>query len=101
MSEQNETGRISQIIGPVVDIRFETSQASGLKLPHIHEALEVVREGGKRLTLEVQQHIGENTVRCIAMDRRIAPGHEGTCYGKSHYHAHGQPSERKADERNR
>ena len=68
MSEQNETGRISQIIGPVVDIRFATPQASGLKLPHIHEALEVVREGGKRLTLEVQQHIGENTVRCIAMD---------------------------------
>lgn len=68
MSEQNETGRISQIIGPVVDIRFENPQGSGLKLPHIHEAVGVEREGGKVLTLEVQQHIGENTVRCIAMD---------------------------------
>lgn len=68
MSEQNEAGRISQIIGPVVDIRFERTEKNDLKLPHIYEAVRVRRDNGRDLILEVQQHIGESTVRCIAMD---------------------------------
>ena len=59
-------GRISQIIGPVVDVYFDiVSDAAVQELPCIHDAL-VVEKGG--LILEVQQHIGEDTVRCIAMD---------------------------------
>ena len=62
-------GRISQIIGPVVDVHFELENAVEEKLlPSIHEALTVERPGGLALTIEVQQHIGEDTVRCIAMD---------------------------------
>ena len=62
----NLKGHISQIIGPVVDVHFpESSQAD---LPGIHEALTVEREGGRKLIIEVQQHIGEDTVRCVAMD---------------------------------
>ena len=60
-------GKISQIIGPVVDVHFELGSADEEKiLPSIHDALVV--EGGKELIIEVQQHIGEDTVRCIAMD---------------------------------
>jgi F-type H+/Na+-transporting ATPase subunit beta len=59
-----KTGRISQVIGPVVDVTFENTQ----ELPNIHEALEVVTTSGNRLVLEVQQHMGEDTVRTIAMD---------------------------------
>ncbi|MBR5043142.1 MAG: F0F1 ATP synthase subunit beta [Bacteroidales bacterium] len=63
-------GKISQIIGPVVDVHFESDGQAGasVKLPSIHEALEVDVEGGRKLVLEVQQHIGEDTVRCVAMD---------------------------------
>lgn len=58
-------GEIIQIIGPVIDISFEKS---GEGLPAIHDALEVERDDGTRLIIECQQHIGENTARCIAMD---------------------------------
>ena len=58
-------GYISQVIGPVVDITYDLA---GQKLPEINEALKVVRKNGKNLILEVQQHIGENTVRTVAMD---------------------------------
>lgn len=58
-------GEIIQIIGPVVDVSFEKE---GGQLPEIYEALEVVREGKESLIIECQQHIGENTVRCVAMD---------------------------------
>ncbi len=62
-------GRISQIIGPVVDVFFETDGQSPDKvLPQIHEALEVTHPDGRRIIVEVQQHIGEDTVRCVAMD---------------------------------
>ena len=54
-------GHISQVIGPVVDVRFEPGE-----LPPIYNALEIDRDGGK-LTLEVAQHLGENAVRCVAM----------------------------------
>lgn len=61
-------GRISQIIGPVVDVHFENESGSSDNLPKIHEALEVKRPDGKSLIIEVQQHIGENTVRGVSMD---------------------------------
>lgn len=58
-------GKIVQVIGPVVDISFDKE---GSKLPEIHDALEIKREGSENLVVECQQHIGENTVRAIAMD---------------------------------
>ena len=56
-------GTVTQIIGPVVDVRFDPSTGSGqVKLPPIKSALEVkVKEG--RLVLEVAQHLGLNLVR--------------------------------------
>ena len=57
-------GKIVQIIGPVVDVRFEGDS----QLPTILNALEVKREDGSRLVLEVAQHLGEDTARCVAMD---------------------------------
>ena len=62
------TGRISQIIGPVVDVHFHLDSRQEAALPSIHEALEVTRPDGRKLVVEVQQHIGEDTVRCVAMD---------------------------------
>ena len=61
-------GHISQVIGPVVDIYFEGKEATELTLPSIHDALEIKRPNGRKLIVEVQQHIGENTVRTVAMD---------------------------------
>lgn len=58
-------GKIIQVIGPVVDVSFELN---GGKLPSIFDALEITREDGQVLIVECQQHIGENTVRTIAMD---------------------------------
>ena len=57
------TGAVVQVIGPVVDVEF-----GGERLPEILDALEIDREGGNRLVLEVQQSLGNSTVRCIAMD---------------------------------
>jgi len=59
------TGKISQIIGPVVDVTFEKQ---GVEMPDIFDALEIIRNDGTRLVVECQQHIGEKTVRTIAMD---------------------------------
>ena len=59
------TGKITQIIGPVVDVSYE---AEGSQLPDINNALHVDLGEGKRLVLETQQHLGENRVRAIAMD---------------------------------
>ena len=58
-------GKITQVIGPVVDVTFE---GKGNKVPEIYTALSVKRHDGTALMLEVEQHIGENTVRCVAMD---------------------------------
>ncbi|GAB6011558.1 F0F1 ATP synthase subunit beta [Viscerimonas tarda] len=60
-------GHISQIIGPVVDVYFDT-QNDASQLPKIYDALEVKKADGKILIVEVQQHIGEDTVRAVAMD---------------------------------
>ncbi|MBQ8399894.1 MAG: F0F1 ATP synthase subunit beta [Clostridia bacterium] len=54
-------GKITQVIGPVVDVRFEDGQ-----LPELLNALEI-ENGGQTMTVEVAQHIGDNVVRCIAM----------------------------------
>lgn len=62
---KEKVGYISQIIGPVVDVSFEVS---GDELPKIYEALEIERENGTKLVIECQQHIGEHTIRAIAMD---------------------------------
>ncbi|MDD2960744.1 MAG: F0F1 ATP synthase subunit beta [Muribaculaceae bacterium] len=58
-------GKITQVIGPVVDVTFE---GEGNAVPAIYTALKVVREDGAELMLEVEQHIGEDTVRCVAME---------------------------------
>ena len=63
------TGRISQIIGPVVDVYFDLSGEDAARdLPRIHDALVIKRKDGRQLIVEVQQHIGEDTVRTVAMD---------------------------------
>ncbi|HYW94220.1 MAG TPA: F0F1 ATP synthase subunit beta [Bacteroidales bacterium] len=59
------SGEIIQVIGPVVDVSFEKS---GADLPNIHDALTIKRSDGSTLIIECQQHIGEHTVRAIAMD---------------------------------
>jgi len=58
-------GKITQIIGPVVDVAFNMK---GSKLPKIYDGLIVTRPDGTEITLEVQQHLGEDTVRTVAMD---------------------------------
>ena len=58
------TGKVSQIIGPVVDVEFNSQDGA---LPKIYDSLEVNNNGNK-LVLEVQSHVGENTVRTISMD---------------------------------
>ncbi|MBR6053957.1 MAG: F0F1 ATP synthase subunit beta [Bacteroidales bacterium] len=65
--KDNLTGHISQIVGPVVDVHFDL-KGEGASLPEIGEALEIQRSNGKILVVEVQQHIGEDTVRTVAMD---------------------------------
>jgi F-type H+-transporting ATPase subunit beta len=57
-------GKIKQVIGAVVDVQFPNQKA----LPEIYNALEITRPGGQKLVLEVQQHLGEDSVRAIAMD---------------------------------
>ena len=60
-ADKQGTGQVLQVIGAVVDVAFDQAQ-----LPHILDALEVEREGS-RLVLEVQQHLGDDVARCIAM----------------------------------
>ena len=77
------TGHISQIIGPVVDVHFTIPEDQQSRLPSIHEALQVPRPDGSTLTIEVQQHIGEETVRTVAMDSTdgLRRGMEVRCTG--------------------
>ena len=60
MSEKKHIGYVSQVIGPVIDVRFDD------ELPNILNAIEI-RIGERRLTAEVSAHVGDNIVRCIAM----------------------------------
>ena len=62
MAETN-TGKITQIIGAVLDVKFSQGQ-----LPAINDAVVITRKDGSKLTVEVSQHLGDDTVRCIAMD---------------------------------
>ena len=57
-------GKISRVIGPVIDVSFD----HGVELPEIMGALEVVKADGTKVVLEIQQHIGNDSVRSIAMD---------------------------------
>src|SRR6202030_4812524 len=74
----NQTGRIAQVIGAVVDVKFEG------ELPAILNALETNNQGN-RLILEVAQHLGESTVRTIAMDtsERLVRGQEVSDTGQA------------------
>lgn len=76
MAEKN-IGKIVQVIGPVLDIQFEAE-----KLPNLLNAIEIDNDG-KRLVAEVAQHIGDDTVRCIAMDATdgLVRGHEAVDTG--------------------
>jgi len=56
-------GIVKQVIGPVVDIQFDEDQ-----LPEIFNAIKIEKQDGSTLVLEAQQHLGENIVRCVAMD---------------------------------
>ena len=58
-------GTVTQVIGPVIDVTFEGGKDN---IPPIYSALKVEREDGQELILEVEQHIGEDTVRCVAME---------------------------------
>ena len=68
-------GKIVQVMGPVVDVEFEDGD-----LPYIKDALEV-DNNGKRCVMEVAQHIGNNTVRCImlAASEGLMQGYGGYC----------------------
>src|SRR5438309_6263484 len=67
MTEMQKTGKVTQVIGPVVDVEFPPGG-----LPEIYTALTLSNPGisdkSDNLTVEVAQHLGENTARCIAMD---------------------------------
>ena len=63
MSEK--LGKIAQVIGPVVDVSFDVEKND---LPAIYTSLKVERPDSTELLLEVEQHVGEHTVRCVAMD---------------------------------
>ena len=58
----NNVGKITQIIGAVLDIKFSDGN-----LPEINEAISITRTNGEELVVEVAQHLGDDTVRCIAM----------------------------------
>jgi F-type H+-transporting ATPase subunit beta len=60
---EKHVGKIAQIIGPVLDIRFENKH-----LPNLYNAIDIPLSNGEKVVAEVAQHIGDNAVRCIAMD---------------------------------
>ena len=60
-------GKITQVIGPVVDVSFE-----GGKLPNILDALELTKDNGQKVVLEVHQHLGEDPVRTIPMPSSLS-----------------------------
>ncbi len=72
-------GIVKQVIGPVVDLEFENGE-----LPEIHNAVKIGRSEGADLVLEVQLHLGENMVRCVAMDATegLTRGTEGLDTGE-------------------
>ncbi len=75
------TGKVAQVIGPVVDVSFDQE---GAILPNIYDALEVTKPNGEKIILECQQHLGEDRVRTVAMD-----GTEGLVRGMEVIHLDG------------
>ena len=67
MADRN-VGKITQIIGAVLDVKFQEGQ-----LPEINDAIEITRKEGGKLVIEVAQHLGDDTVRCIAMGVALGP----------------------------
>ena len=59
---EHSIGKITQIIGAVLDIKF----ADG-NLPEINDAIRITRKDGSTLVVEVAQHLGDDTVRCISL----------------------------------
>ena len=59
---ENSIGKVTQIIGAVLDIKFVEGN-----LPEINDAIRITRKDGSTLVVEVAQHLGDDTVRCIAM----------------------------------
>ena len=76
------TGKITQIIGAVLDIKFTEGH-----LPAIYEAINITRKNGENLVVEVAQHLGDETVRCIAMGPTdgLVRGMEAVAYRSSDY----------------
>mgnify|MGYP000891782515 CR=1 FL=1 len=62
MADKTVIGKITQVVGAVLDIKFKEGE-----LPQINEAIRITRTDGSNLTVEVAQHLGDDTVRCIAM----------------------------------
>lgn len=65
MANTTNIGKVTQVIGPVVDVSFE---GEGKRLPAILDALELTKPNGQKVILECQQHLGEDRVRTIAME---------------------------------
>ena len=74
---ENIKGKIVQVVGPVVDVQFNDGE-----LPKLNEAIKIDNHG-EELIIEVSEHIGDNTVRCIAMDTTdgLIRGMEATATG--------------------
>ena len=62
MADKTVFGKVTQIVGAVLDVKFKEGE-----LPEINEAIKIRRQDGSELTVEVAQHLGDDTVRCIAM----------------------------------
>ena len=79
MADKN-IGKITQIIGAVLDLKFSEG-----KLPEINEAVEITTKAGEKLVVEVAQHLGDDTVRCIAMGPTdgLVRGMDAVATGKS------------------
>ena len=73
----NRTGKITQVIGAVLDIKFGSDN-----LPEINDAIDIQTKDGGKLVVEVAQHLGDDTVRCIA-NRRISPWNGSTGYRRT------------------
>jgi F-type H+-transporting ATPase subunit beta len=79
-------GKITQVIGPVVDVAFD---GEGAKLPNILDSLTVTKGDGTVVVLECQQHLGEDRVRTISMEGTEGPrkGDEGNRHRFCHTNA--------------
>jgi len=88
-----DTGTISQVIGPVVDVRFDTEKTT---LPNIYDALKVEKSDGNVVILECQQHTWRrhSTDYCNGFDRWFQPRDASAGYGSSNQYACGRRNKR-------